>query len=302
LTVVAVVVTYNRADLLRRCLHALERQTHPLDEILVIDNASTDGTPDMVRREFPAVSLTRMTRNSGGAGGFARGVDMAIDRGHEFAWLFDDDAEPRHEALAPLMAAMHTATPTRPGFVAATVVGPEGEILDAHLPPRIENSRNLGIRCPDSTYPAAFATFVGPLINLQVAQMTYLPIADFYIWWDDWEYTARLQSLSGGLASPESLVAHPARPDDCDKKWRLRADIRNRLWIIRLAGLASSHARSYAEYRFWGMMGDQARLAESKTRWAYYVVVGLVEGLLTKPRLVMPSRAAESANQDRPPH
>lgn len=292
MTVAAVIVTHNRQDLLRRCLSALKRQTRTLDEIVVVDNGSTDGTDTMLAREFPLVSLIRSPHNVGGAGGFALGMDVVIDRGHDLAWLLDDDAEPRLDALAPLLAAMEATAPDRPGFIASTVVKPDGEVLVPHRPPRIEEGENRRVRTPPGTYPAAYSTFVGALVDLEAARTTYLPIADFFIWWDDYEYTARLQALRGGLASTESIVVHPERPAAYDSGWRLRADIRNRLWIIRDRGLASRHARASARFRFWAMIGDQARYARSKTLFARCVVLGLAEGLLRRPRLVMPSGSA----------
>src|SRR2546421_741985 len=58
--VCAVVVTYDRRELLRRCLGALAGQTAPPNHVLVVDNASTDGTGDMVRDEFPNAELVRL--------------------------------------------------------------------------------------------------------------------------------------------------------------------------------------------------------------------------------------------------
>ena len=53
--VTAVVVTFNRKELLREALAALAAQERPVDRVLVIDNASTDGTPEQVRAENQAL-------------------------------------------------------------------------------------------------------------------------------------------------------------------------------------------------------------------------------------------------------
>ena len=65
--VVAVVVTWNRRDLLKLALGALRGQTRAVDQIVVVDNSSSDGTADMVRRDFAEVDLLTMCRNTGGA-------------------------------------------------------------------------------------------------------------------------------------------------------------------------------------------------------------------------------------------
>src|SRR5215207_4158857 len=70
-SVVAVVVAYDRRTLLRECLQALRRQSTSPTAVLVVDNASSDGTAEMLRTEFPEVVLLQLQRNTGGAGGFA---------------------------------------------------------------------------------------------------------------------------------------------------------------------------------------------------------------------------------------
>ena len=75
----AVVVTYNRLEMLKDCLGALERQTVPCD-ILVVDNASTDGTKEFLEGTWN-VSCIRMKENTGGAGGFNTGMKEAVKRG-----------------------------------------------------------------------------------------------------------------------------------------------------------------------------------------------------------------------------
>ncbi|GIM86530.1 glycosyltransferase family 2 protein [Salinispora arenicola] len=290
-SVAALVVTHNRRHQLRACLSALGAQTRPIDEILVYDNSSTDGSVRMVRRDFPAVTVESGPRNTGGAGGFSRGLDMLIRRGHTFAWLLDDDALPCSDALAPLLRAMTSTGGTAPGFVASTVLSHAGDPIDSHVPARITAEENQGLPTPPDTYPAAYATFVGVLVNLAVARRTYLPIADFFIWWDDYEYTARLQSIAGGLASTASVVLHPDKPEWLsDLGPRLRYAVRNRLWIIRgrRRGLASPHARQRAASGLWTDVRSYARCARRKDQLVWWLGRALAEGLLTRPRLVRP--------------
>src|SRR4051794_5249777 len=99
-SVCAVVVTFNRKDLLRKCLAGLLRQTRPPDSIVVFNNHSTDGTADMVAAEFPSLTLFNLTENNGGAGGFYAGMKWAFGQGFEWLWVMDDDIEPFPEALA----------------------------------------------------------------------------------------------------------------------------------------------------------------------------------------------------------
>lgn len=126
-TVCAVVVTYNRKKLFLECLEALRKQTRPIQGIYLIDNASTDGTPELLLKEgyikeLPPENLTgpwekkfeiknlsdgqfikfyyvRMYKNTGGAGGFYEGVKRAYEKGYDWLWLMDDDAESKEDAL-----------------------------------------------------------------------------------------------------------------------------------------------------------------------------------------------------------
>src|SRR4051794_13444369 len=102
--VVAVVVTYNRKVLLGRCLEALERQTRPPEAVLVVDNASTDRTAELVAAQSDA-RYVRLSRNGGGAEGFHHGVRIALaEEAPDWLWLMDDDCIAAPDALERLLA------------------------------------------------------------------------------------------------------------------------------------------------------------------------------------------------------
>lgn len=92
MTICAFIVTYNRLDLLKKCYAALANQTKPVDELVIINNDSTDGTNEWLS------TLTNVTiinqDNIGGAGGFRRGFEYAFEKGYEWVMPFDDDCEP----------------------------------------------------------------------------------------------------------------------------------------------------------------------------------------------------------------
>jgi rhamnopyranosyl-N-acetylglucosaminyl-diphospho-decaprenol beta-1,3/1,4-galactofuranosyltransferase len=129
--IAAVVVTYNRKDLLGSCVDSLLRQSHPLDAVYVIDNHSTDGTydrllglnliapvecpgpgpvetirpvplPDSPARPLE-VHYVGMPENTGGAGGFHEGMRRAVETGFAWLWLMDDDLVTAPDALEVLV-------------------------------------------------------------------------------------------------------------------------------------------------------------------------------------------------------
>src|SRR5262249_55701030 len=87
--VIAVIVTYNRQQLLAEALGAVLAQPRAPDAVIVVDNASTDGTAAAVRGRFPGVRLVALDANYGGAGGFACGMDLALRDGADLIWVMD---------------------------------------------------------------------------------------------------------------------------------------------------------------------------------------------------------------------
>jgi rhamnopyranosyl-N-acetylglucosaminyl-diphospho-decaprenol beta-1,3/1,4-galactofuranosyltransferase len=126
--IVALVVTRDRRILLGEALTAIRSQTRPPDAVVVVDNASADGTAAMVRARFPETDLLALPANTGGAGGFAIGLAHALDLGAGAVWLMDDDTLPEPGALAALLAARERATGPDgpPPVVASRVVWTDG--------------------------------------------------------------------------------------------------------------------------------------------------------------------------------
>ena len=96
--VAAVVVTYNRKQLLQQCVEKLKNQDMPLD-IVIIDNASTDGTGDLFDEKDMNIKYFNTGANLGGAGGFSYGIKKAVELGYEYLWILDDDTMPTTTAL-----------------------------------------------------------------------------------------------------------------------------------------------------------------------------------------------------------
>ena len=120
-----IVVTYNGAEYIEKCLDSIQQQTHPQLEIIVVDNNSHDNTTDLIRRMFPAVHLFRLRKNRHYAGGLNFGIQQA--RGRHVVFLNQDTeldkdcvrrlyrkalSDPLIGAVAPLMKFMEL-----PGFI-----------------------------------------------------------------------------------------------------------------------------------------------------------------------------------------
>jgi GT2 family glycosyltransferase len=100
--VVAVVVTWNRRELLQESLAAVHGQTHPPAAIVVVDNASDDGTSELLDSAYAVelgLDVVHLRQNTGGAGGFAVGVERALGHHPDLVWLLDDDDRGRWVGL-----------------------------------------------------------------------------------------------------------------------------------------------------------------------------------------------------------
>jgi len=207
------VVTFNRKSLLVNCLNALMKQTKSVDAIYIIDNASSDGTPEMLLeqgyiRELPPTKLSepweieqdipnlkdgrpikvryvRMHENTGGAGGFAEGMKRAYEKGYDWLWLMDDDCRPERDCLEQLLEV------AEPGNVYIPVLIDSlgrrygagywrGRWVNASL----EGTGNIKVDC---------FSFAGPLISSKVVDQVGYPRGDFFIWADDVEYALRVR-------------------------------------------------------------------------------------------------------------
>jgi rhamnopyranosyl-N-acetylglucosaminyl-diphospho-decaprenol beta-1,3/1,4-galactofuranosyltransferase len=247
----AIVVTYNRKELLEECLEAVFAQTVPPDEVLVIDNASTDGTPELVRERFPQAHLERLPENIGGAGGFHRGLELGHANGHDWLWLMDDDTIANPDALAELHAGAERA-PARPALVASQVQWTDGSLHPMNRPhPRWQRMADLAEGARHGLVLLRTATFVSVMISRETVDRHGLPLARYFIWSDDTEYTARALRSQAGYLVPESVAVHKTRTPHTaieDASGRFYYHVRNSLLLLRGTSYAPSERLVHARY------------------------------------------------------
>lgn len=241
----AVVVTYNRVDLLLKALDALESQSRRPDHVFVIDNASTDDTVAKVTRLYqPAndwLTLVRLRENTGGAGGFAAGMQAAMDAGYSWIWVMDDDAAPHPAALAELM---RIASNPHDIYGSLAVNGKETSWLMTLLGEQtVTTSTASDI---PSQARVQMLPFLGFMIHRDLVAQIGLPDAGFFIAADDVEYCLRAQDVGAQvIVAGNSHIEHPKSRPYAIKlpghtltalalpPWKRYYDTRNRLLIAR---------------------------------------------------------------------
>ncbi|WP_400994038.1 glycosyltransferase [Agromyces sp. GXQ0307] len=234
--VVAVVVAYNRRDLLSEVLSALAAQTSRLASVVVVDNASTDDSADVARAAAPLVDLVRLDRNTGGAGGFAAGMATALVDGRpDWLWLMDDDTVPSTTALAELLAAVDGTDLVVAGSRVEWFDGTEHP-MNTPRPKPFATARERRVAGARGNVPIRSTSFVSMLVRADVVREIGLPIADYFIWNDDFEYSTRALRGRRGVHVPSSVVVHKTRvlgSTDADPGHRFYYEVRNKLWMFR---------------------------------------------------------------------
>ena len=193
-----VVVTYNRADLLERMLVGLGALDRLPDAVLVVDNASTDHTPDVLAAATnPGLDVIRTPDNLGGAGGFHLGVRAAYERGFDRIWLMDDDVIPAPDCLGVLLAQDEACLMAVREDAAGHLVEKAATRFDLRNPFAIRPKTAM----VESTYtsrdrmPARVelqnVAFEGFMVRREVVEAIGLPDPSFFIFYDDVDYALR---------------------------------------------------------------------------------------------------------------
>ncbi|GAA5150921.1 glycosyltransferase family 2 protein [Nocardioides marinquilinus] len=197
-TVAVVVVTFNRADLLARVLDGLAAQTHAPDAVVVVDNASTDHTRDVLdAATVPGLQRLHLTENTGGAGGFHTGVAAAHEQGFDRVWVIDDDVVPAPDCLAVLMAQDEACVTAVREDRSGALVEKAATRFDLANPLHARPKRSMvetdfGTRAamPERVAVENVA-FEGFLVRREVIDRIGLPDPAFFIFYDDCDYAIR---------------------------------------------------------------------------------------------------------------
>lgn len=249
-SVAGVVVTFNRLEKLRTVIASIEAQTHPVETLFVIDNASTDGTAEYLGSLTTSVPLevVTMETNSGGAGGFSEGMLRGYASGADHVWIMDDDCYPKPEALASLISGFDGAVAELGEdvpFACSVVEFTDGSICEMNNPVPTWDWGRLLVKGQNSVMVTA-CSFVSVLIPRWAISEYGLPYSEYFIWFDDREYTLRLTARCPGVQVMDSVVVHDMGDNrgvnfamvDRKSLWKFSYGVRNEAsWQLHHRGL-----------------------------------------------------------------
>lgn len=302
----AIVVTFNRIVALKATLARLISES--VDHIIVVDNASTDGTAEWLNAHAdPRVSVLLLNDNTGGAGGFEAGMEFARDTFNpDWVVMMDDDAHPQAGALAAFRQQVAKIDPDTGeiGAVAAAVFYPNGKICEMNRPSQnpfwnlgilgktMLRGGRAGFHISDADYapdagnkPLDVASFVGYFVSRQAIEKVGVPEGGLFIYGDDVLYSLRLRRSGLGMVfMPSVRFDH-----DCGTMgqgfiyrplWKIYYHCRNGVAIARQAAgpIIFPAALMYYALMWW----RRGRLYEVNERKLYRTMMwsGLRDGLM----------------------
>ena len=245
--IAAVVVTYNRCQLLLRCLNAICNQDYKPQKVFVIDNASTDDTPKVIEckgyldgniNEID-FEYIRLTENIGGAGGFYTGMKKAFEEGvFEAVWMMDDDGCPKENCLKLLVEQLKDYD-----YIAPIVLSDKDHTTSASYPQYdygyFKSQAKQGI-IRDMASP-----FNGILYSCRLIEEIGYPKKELFIWGDELDYHQRAEAVGyHPITVIDAIHYHPINLQTnivfenkhltiTNSRWRLYCFLRNRVYLTR---------------------------------------------------------------------
>lgn len=241
--VVAVTVTFNRVNTLKNTLLALERQTYPLEKIIVVDNCSNEENKKQLlalTKDRENIEILWMTDNLGGAGGFENGMRHAKEKYNpDWYWIMDDDAYPKSDTLEKLL--QHSDL-DKLGCLAPLIWGVDWQQYQLYHHKRIrrfhtiDEAKFAGADEMQAVETIDADAFVGPLFPKHVVEDVGFPDGGMFIYGDDTEYTTRINQKYQVYLIKDAVIDHndpPVSNAGFSPKtyWKLYYTIRNKLLV-----------------------------------------------------------------------
>ncbi|MEM7020927.1 MAG: glycosyltransferase family 2 protein [Pseudomonadota bacterium] len=276
--ILAIIVTWNKKQYVLDLLTSLDNIDWPREQldIVIVDNASEDGTVEALKNEFPNIQLLCNEENLGGTGGFNTGLQWAFQQhGYDYLWLLDNDVVVHRSALKSLAntldsrpdvavagsAMMQLDYPWRVNEIGAFFDQQTGRLnLNQHLleipewknqsvQPLLETEADLSKLLPDCPLHTEvdYVAAASLLIRAGVAKEAGL-WRDYFIHFDDVDWCLRIRAMGHRVvACSQSLVWHLSAIAKIPT-WVLYYDNRNVLDVLKTHGAGQAVLKRLQRY------------------------------------------------------
>lgn len=239
-----IIVTYNRELLLRECIDNVKNQIIVPDSIIIVNNASTDGTYEYLEeltKKSELFDIIHLSKNTGGAGGFAKGIECALQKDVDSVLIIDDDAMIEKDYMQKILQ-IRLQNPQYRAFAGTVKIN---ERIDTFHRRNLQKAGLISRNCKEWEYEQPsfacdIASFCGMVVDTGLIRQIGLPHAEYFIWYDDTEYSLRIHQYSKILVvtaavlnhkTSQNVISHPRRYD-----WKDYYAVRNRLLMVREHG------------------------------------------------------------------
>lgn len=232
----SVIVTYNRSELLKQCIKACINQTYMFDYILVVNNASSDNTREVLIEYKNDIHYINLSDNIGGSGGFYEGMKYFFDNKIDFDYLLliDDDAILDNKFNDNIVNNISDKYKAYSGTVLT------GNKIQLFHRSRLKSRSYYYEEVSENEYNSMnfeceLASFCGLFINKDLINKIGFPNKDFFIWEDDKEYSLRIIKYSKVLNVNSAIIDHRTIQTEKYNKinWKTYYYYRNRILIIK---------------------------------------------------------------------
>jgi len=236
--VACVIVTYNRKTLLKRCLDAVHAQSFKPSTVLIVDNASTDGTMVAVKdwgffeclHDGIEYKYVLNSKNEGGSGGFYLGMKNVHESGkYDAYWIMDDDGQPEKDCLMNLVSYLD-----RYDYIAPIVLS-DGDHKSCSFALHYDDIDSFSkiMNAHDGIIENWASPFNGILYSSHLIDKVGYPKREMFIWGDEANYHARC--INAGYMPYTIIKAihyHPLNRVECVTSLGLPISISNMDWKL----------------------------------------------------------------------
>lgn len=240
--IAGVIVTYKRPEKLSKAIDSIYSGEEVPAGLFVVNNGDDPETETLLTQlqaRYKSLAVLRTRDNLGGAGGFFVGLKAAYDSGATHFWLMDDDAYCQPDALERLLSAYEELQKDESiGFVCSRVNWTDGQICKMNQP---ETTWDWMCRFRQElpVVKVAACSFVSCFFSRSVVYEVGLPIKEFFIWFDDQEFTYRISKLYPSYSVVNSIVIHDMPTNqaadygkiDDENLWKFRLGAANESWF-----------------------------------------------------------------------